>query len=129
MRWAARALAAPVRLYQAVRAGRPSPCRYQPTCSTYALEALEAHGLTPADVDLFVNHQANKRIDDRFADSLGVPQEKVVSTIAKYGNTSAATIPLGLWEARIDGRLKPGMLVCSAAFGAGFTWASALYRW
>ena len=94
-----------------------------------ALEALEAHGLAPDDVDLFVNHQANKRIDDRFAEALGVPPEKVVSTIAKYGNTSAATIPLGLWEARADGRLQPGMLVCSAAFGAGFTWGAALLRW
>ena len=94
-----------------------------------AFEALEAHGLQPDDVDLFVNHQANKRIDDRFAQAMGVSQDKVVSTIESYGNTTAATIPLGLWEARKDGRLQPGMLVCSAAFGAGFTWAAALYRW
>ena len=94
-----------------------------------AFEALEAHGLTPDDVDLFVNHQANKRIDDRFAAAMGVSQDKVVSTIEHFGNTTAATIPIGLFEARKAGRLQPGMLVCSAAFGAGFTWGAALYRW
>ncbi len=94
-----------------------------------ALEALARHGLVPNDVDLFVNHQANKRIDDRFATALEVAPERVVSSIAKYGNTTAATIPLGLFEARKQGRLRPGMLVCSAAFGAGFTWGAALYRW
>ena len=94
-----------------------------------AFEALEANGFRPDDVDLFVNHQANKRIDDRFAQAMGVAPEKVVSTIEKYGNTTAATIPLGLYEASKDGRLQPGMLVCSAAFGAGFTWAASLYRW
>lgn len=94
-----------------------------------AFEALDAHGLKPGDVDLFVNHQANKRIDDRFAQAMGVSEDKVVSTIDRFGNTTSATIPLGLAEARREGRLEPGMLVCSAAFGAGFTWAAALYRW
>lgn len=92
-------------------------------------EALAAHGFVPRDVDLFVNHQANKRIDDRFAQALDVDPERVVSTIEKYGNTTAATIPIGLFEARRDGRLQPGMLVCSAAFGAGFTWGASVLRW
>jgi 3-oxoacyl-[acyl-carrier-protein] synthase III len=94
-----------------------------------ALEALEANGLTPSDVDLFVNHQANKRINDKFAEALGVPKEKVFDTIDRYGNTTAATIPIGLADAVREGRLERGMLVCSAAFGSGFTWGASLYRW
>ncbi len=93
------------------------------------LEALEANGLAPSDVDLFVLHQANKRINDKFAKAVGVEDEKVFSTIETYGNTTAATIPIGLDEARKQGRLERGMLVASAAFGAGFTWAASLYRW
>ena len=93
------------------------------------LEALAANGLTTDDVDLFVNHQANQRINDKVAEALGVPAEKVVSTIADYSNTTAATIPIGLRAAVDDGRLTPGKLVCSAAFGSGFTWAASLYRW
>ena len=92
-------------------------------------EALSANGVEPDEVDLYINHQANKRIDDRFARALGVSPEKVVSTIEHYGNTTAATIPIGIYEAKKTGRLEPGMLVCSSAFGAGFTWAAALYRW
>jgi 3-oxoacyl-[acyl-carrier-protein] synthase-3 len=92
-------------------------------------EALEANGLEPGDIDLYVHHQANKRINDKFAETLGVPQEKVFSTIEQYGNTTAATIPIGLWEARRAGLLKPGTLVASAAFGSGFTWAASIYRW
>ena len=93
------------------------------------LEALEANGIAAADVDLFVHHQANLRINEKFAESLGVPKERVFDTIERYGNTTAATIPIGLWEARAAGKLEPGTLVASAAFGSGFTWASALYRW
>jgi 3-oxoacyl-[acyl-carrier-protein] synthase-3 len=93
------------------------------------LEALEANGLTVDDVDLFVNHQANKRINDKFAESLGVPPEKVFDTIERYGNTTAATIPIGLAEAVKAGRLRRGMLVASAAFGSGFTWGASLFRW
>ncbi len=93
------------------------------------LEALSANGLSVDDVDLFVNHQANQRINDKVAEILGVPAEKVVHTIADYGNTTAATIPIGLDTAERDGRLRRGMLVCSAAFGSGFTWAASLFRW
>jgi 3-oxoacyl-[acyl-carrier-protein] synthase-3 len=60
---------------------------------------------------------------------LGIPEEKVFNTIQKYGNTTAATIPLGMDDAVKAGKLKPGMLVASAAFGSGFTWASAIFRW
>ena len=93
------------------------------------LEALEANGLSVSDVDLFINHQANQRINDKVASALGVPAERVVNTIDRYSNTTAATIPIGLDVAVKDGRLTPGMLVCSAAFGSGFTWAASLYRW
>jgi len=92
-------------------------------------EALRANEITVDDVDLFVLHQANIRINEMAAKQLGIPEEKVFNTIHKFGNTTAATIPLGLDEAVKAGVLKPGMLVLSAAFGSGFTWASALYRW
>jgi 3-oxoacyl-[acyl-carrier-protein] synthase-3 len=92
-------------------------------------EALQSNGISVNDVDLFVLHQANIRINEMAAKQLGIPSEKVFNTIHKFGNTTAATIPLGLDEAERCGALKPGMLVLSAAFGSGFTWASALYRW
>ena len=91
--------------------------------------ALEQHGYQAEDVDLFVFHQANLRINEAVAQRLGVPEEKVFNTIEKYGNTTAATIPIGLDEAVKAGRLESGMLVASAAFGSGFTWGSALLRW
>lgn len=93
------------------------------------MTSLNANGYKPEDVDLFIFHQANLRINEMVAKQLGVSHDKVFNTIQKFGNTTAATIPIGLDEAVKAGRLKPGMLVASAAFGAGFTWASALYRW
>ncbi|MGK5083615.1 beta-ketoacyl-ACP synthase III [Bdellovibrionota bacterium FG-1] len=92
-------------------------------------EALGANGLTIQDVDLFVFHQANLRINEMVAKSMGIPEDKVFNTIDRFGNTTAATIPLGLDEAVKAGKLEPGMLVGSAAFGSGFTWGSALIRW
>lgn len=92
-------------------------------------EALEFNGIQASDVDLFVNHQANIRINDKFAEAMGVDDEKVFNTIGEFGNTTAATIPIGLYQARKNGLLKPGTLVASAAFGAGFTWAASLFRW
>lgn len=89
---------------------------------------LEKNNLTIDDVDVFLFHQANLRINSKVAEMMGIPEEKVFNTIQKYGNTTAATIPLGMHDAMKEGVLKPGMLVASAAFGAGFTWASALYR-
>ena len=93
------------------------------------LEALEANNYTVDDVDLFVFHQANLRINAVAAKALGAPDDKVFNTIQRFGNTTAATIPIGLDEAVKAGRLEPGMLVASAAFGSGFTWASMLVRW
>ena len=74
-------------------------------------------------------HQSNERINQAYAERMGVPEEKIFSTIGQFGNTTAATIPLGLAEAVDAGVLKPGMLVLSCSFGSGLTWASALYRW
>lgn len=92
-------------------------------------EALDANGLTTADMDLFIPHQANDRISRMVATGLELPEEKLVSNIARYGNTTAASIPIALSEAIEDGRVRDGSLICLAAFGAGFTWASALIRW
>ena len=74
-------------------------------------------------------HQANRRIIDASADKLGIAREKVVITVDKHGNTSAASIPLALDAAVADGRIKPGDLVMIEAMGGGFTWGAALIRW
>ncbi len=92
-------------------------------------EALSANDVGADDVDLFVFHQANIRIIEAAAHRLGIPPEKVVNTIEKTGNTTAATLPICLDQAVGDGRLVPGMLVAAAAFGSGFTWGSMLVRW
>jgi 3-oxoacyl-[acyl-carrier-protein] synthase-3 len=92
-------------------------------------ESLKQNGLTIDDVDLFVLHQANLRINEMVANRMGIPSRKVFNTIQKFANTTAATIPIGLSVAVEAGKLKPGMLVSSAAFGSGFTWGSALIRW
>ena len=92
-------------------------------------EAIEANGLEPNDIDWFVPHQANKRILDGTARRLGLTDEKVVVTLDKHGNTSAASIPLALDTARKDGRIKDGDLILMEAMGGGFTWGAALARW
>ena len=92
-------------------------------------EALAANGYTVADLDLLIPHQANLRISQLVAMGLELPEEKVFNNIQRYGNTTAASIPIALHEAQLAGRVRPGSLVCLAAFGAGFTWASALIRW
>jgi len=92
-------------------------------------EALSANGLTPEDIDWLVPHQANKRIIDATARKLDLPVEKVVLTVHKHANTSAASIPLALAEAVSDGRIKPGDLVLLEAMGGGLTWGAALVRW
>lgn len=93
------------------------------------MEALEANGYKPEDIDLLVPHQANVRITQAVQQRLGLPDEKVVSNIHNYGNTTAASIPIALCEAWEAGRIKDGDLVCLCSFGSGFTWASALIRW
>ena len=90
---------------------------------------LKKHNLTGDDLDLFVSHQANKRIIMSAADRIGMPEEKVIINIDKYGNTTAATIPLALDDAVKDGRLKKGDLILLTSVGAGFTVGSVLVRW
>ncbi len=94
-----------------------------------ATRLLRRQGLTPADLDLFVSHQANRRIIEAATHRLGVDPSKVVINLDRYGNTTAATIPLALADARADGRLKHGDLVMLASVGAGFTVGSILLRW
>ena len=96
---------------------------------TSAEGLLEACGATIDDVDLYVPHQANKRIIDHAAKHLGLPPEKVLVNIDRYGNTSSASIPLGLVEAVEDGRIKPGTRVLLSGVGAGLTWGSAYMTW
>jgi 3-oxoacyl-[acyl-carrier-protein] synthase-3 len=91
--------------------------------------AFEATGTGPEDIQWFVPHQANQRIIDASARKLGISERKVVSTVSRHGNTSAASIPLALDEAVRDGRIKQGDLVMLEAMGGGFTWGSALLRW
>jgi len=93
------------------------------------MEALSANGLTTDDIDLLIPHQANLRISQMVQRRLGLPDDKVVNNIDRYGNTTAATIPIALAEAVRDDRLAPGDLLCLVAFGSGFTWGSALIRW
>jgi len=92
-------------------------------------ETLKPHGLTLDDVDWLVPHQANKRILDGTARKLGLPPERVVITIDRHANTSAASVPLALDEAVRDGRIQRGQLVLMEAMGAGLTWGAALVRW
>ncbi|PKV75711.1 3-oxoacyl-ACP synthase III family protein [Pontibacter ramchanderi] len=92
-------------------------------------EALNKNGYKPSDIDMLIPHQANLRITSYIQQKMGLPVEKVMSNIHKYGNTTAASVPIALSEAVQEGRIKEGDLVCMAAFGSGFTWASALIRW
>jgi 3-oxoacyl-[acyl-carrier-protein] synthase-3 len=92
-------------------------------------EALTANNLQPEDIDMLVPHQANLRISQYVQQLLGLPDDKVFNNIQKYGNTTAASVPIALCEAWEAGKIKEGDLVCLAAFGSGFTWASALIRW
>ena len=92
-------------------------------------EALNKNGYKPSDIDMLIPHQANLRITSYIQQKMGLSPDKVMSNIHKYGNTTAASVPLALSEAVQEGRIKEGDLVCMAAFGSGFTWASALIRW
>jgi len=91
-------------------------------------EALSANGLTPADVDWIVPHQANRRIIEGTARKLNLPPDRVIMTIERHANTSAASVPLALAEGVGDGRITPGQLVLMEAMGGGFTWGAALAR-
>ena len=91
-------------------------------------EILDATGLTSADLDWVVPHQANKRILDSTADKLAIDPAKVIVTVDRHANTSAASVPLALTQARSDGRIKKGDLVLMEAMGGGFTWGAVLAR-
>jgi 3-oxoacyl-[acyl-carrier-protein] synthase-3 len=90
---------------------------------------LEACGRTVEDVDVYVPHQANVRIINHAAKKLGIPEEKVIVNVDRFGNTSSGSIPLALADAAADGRLEPGSLVLMTGMGAGLTWGSALIEW
>src|SRR5206468_11175177 len=91
--------------------------------------ALAGAGLTTADVDLFVAHQANSRIIEAAAAELGLPREKLAINVDRVANTSSASIPLALAHAESTGQLKPGATVVLAAFGAGFVWGAGIVSW
>jgi 3-oxoacyl-[acyl-carrier-protein] synthase-3 len=90
---------------------------------------LARNGASVEDVDLYVPHQANVRIIDHATKKLGIPSERVVINVDRYGNTSSGSIPLALADAQADGRLRVGSLVLMTGMGAGLTWGSALMRW
>ncbi|WP_298300545.1 beta-ketoacyl-ACP synthase III [Hydrotalea sp.] len=92
-------------------------------------EALQTNHYQPADLDMLIPHQANLRIAQFVQQQLGLPDEKVFHNIQHYGNTTAASVPIALCEAWEQGKIQTGNLVCLAAFGSGFTWASALLKW
>jgi len=92
-------------------------------------EALEANGWEGSDVDLLIAHQANIRILEFLRERLGLPRQKVFINIDKYGNTSAASIPIALDEANRAGLLRPGHKVLMVSFGGGFTWAGVAMKW
>ena len=93
------------------------------------MEALVKHGLTPADLKMLIPHQANLRIAQFVQQKLKLRDDQVHNNIQKFGNTTAASVPIALCEAWEEGKIKEGDLVCLAPFGSGFTWASALIRW
>lgn len=93
------------------------------------MEALATSGFQPSDIDMLIPHQANMRISQFVQRTLKLRDDQVFNNIHKYGNTTAASIPIALCEAWEEGKIKEGDLVCLAAFGSGFTWGSALLRW
>jgi len=96
----------------------------------YSAEQLLAEcGKTVDGVDVYIPHQANKRIIDHAAGKLGIPPEKTVVNVDRYGNTSSGSIPLALTDARVEGRLRDGALILMTGMGAGLTWGSALIEW
>ncbi|MEX1190184.1 MAG: beta-ketoacyl-ACP synthase III [Bacteroidia bacterium] len=92
-------------------------------------EALKKNNYTKEDIDLLIPHQANLRISEYIRSKLEMPESKVFNNIMRYGNTTTASIPIALSEAWAEGKVKAGNLICLAAFGSGFTWASALIKW
>lgn len=93
------------------------------------VEALAKNNYQPADINMLIPHQANLRISQFVQQKLGLQDSQVYNNIQQYGNTTAASVPIALCEAWEKGLIKNGDLVCLAAFGSGFTWASALLKW
>jgi 3-oxoacyl-[acyl-carrier-protein] synthase-3 len=94
-----------------------------------ALEALSANNLTKEDIDLFIPHQANRRIIDAIGKRLGLNDKQLYVNLENYGNTSSASIPIALDEVNREGKIKKGDIVVLDAFGAGLTWGATLIRW
>jgi 3-oxoacyl-[acyl-carrier-protein] synthase-3 len=94
-----------------------------------ALAVLDKGGFAPGEIDWLVPHQANKRIIDAVGKRLQLPPDKVIVTVDRHANTSAASIPLALGEAVLDGRIREGDLVVADAMGGGFAWGAVLIRW
>jgi 3-oxoacyl-[acyl-carrier-protein] synthase-3 len=92
-------------------------------------EALTANGMKKEDISLLVPHQANLRISQFIKEKMQLTEQQVYNNIMRYGNTTAASIPIAMSEAWAEGRIKENDLICLAAFGSGFTWASALIKW
>jgi 3-oxoacyl-[acyl-carrier-protein] synthase-3 len=99
------------------------------TMSDACDQALKRAGMTADQVDLMVPHQANLRIIEATAKHAGMPLDRVMINVDRYGNTSSASIPLALDQGIQEGRIKPGMTLLLVSFGGGFTWASAVVRW
>ena len=97
--------------------------------SNVILEALEYNDLKIEDIDHLIPHQANQRIVSAVAEKLNFPEEKIIMTIQKYGNTSAASIPIGIEDARHVGKIKPGDISVLGVVGSGLTWGSAVVKW
>jgi 3-oxoacyl-[acyl-carrier-protein] synthase III len=113
-----------------VRMDGPEVFRHAVTKISEVIDAtLTQAGYNAADIDWFVPHQANKRILDGAARKLGLDPSRIIVTVDKHANTSAASIPLALAQGRLDGRIKPGNLVLLEAMGGGFTWGAVLLRW
>jgi 3-oxoacyl-[acyl-carrier-protein] synthase-3 len=93
------------------------------------IEALSANGYQPKDLSMLIPHQANLRISQYVQQQMGLRDDQIYNNIQKYGNTTAASVPIALCEAWEDGKIKDGDIVCLAAFGSGYTWASALIKW
>ncbi|XP_022719346.1 3-oxoacyl-[acyl-carrier-protein] synthase 3 A, chloroplastic-like isoform X2 [Durio zibethinus] len=116
--------------YNCVQMNGKEVFRFAVRCVPQSIEsALEKAGLTASSIDWLLLHQANQRIIDAVATRLEFPQEKVISNLANYGNTSAASIPLALDEVVRSGKVKSGQTIATAGFGAGLTWGSAVIRW
>jgi 3-oxoacyl-[acyl-carrier-protein] synthase III len=96
--------------------------------TSYSMQALKAAGLTSAELDWVVPHQANRNIVDKISQRLGFSRLKFIENVAEYGNTSSASIPIALDEAVRDGRIKPGQTVLLCALGAGLAWGAAIVR-